>query len=240
MTTRRPVVLGLVTAVLAHVSVGALAQSPPPPRVTASPSSLDFRWQRTSLALTLKNTSSGSVTVQIESNVAWASPAVEQVTLAGFESKTVAINASRAGLASGTYAGQLTLQEQTSPSPPPTSVDLSIIACRDVATFVGKSDTEKFQAALDSDEPCILVSVKNNGAPWIVGPLTLTRSNKQIYFESGVVVQAKSGAFAKQDDCLLKVNQVTDLVLEGDPNVARPVLRMLRDEYIDGGSGDIV
>ncbi len=86
--------------------------------------------------------------------------------------------------------------------------------------------TASLQAALDSGVPRLVVP--NMGTPWIVHPIHL-RSNQEIEFEDGVVVEAIKDGFHGRKDSLFNGLNVSNVVLRGS-NV---VWRMHKRDYQD-------
>ncbi len=84
--------------------------------------------------------------------------------------------------------------------------------------------TKSLQAALDS--PAKRVVVENLGSPWIVTTIRLP-SNKEVVFETGVVIEAKRGEFLGKSDCLFLANGSKNLTLHG-PGAT---LRMHKADY---------
>lgn len=66
--------------------------------------------------------------------------------------------------------------------------------------FDPEDATEALQAAIDSGAPKVVV--ENMGRPWVVSRTINLRSNQEIVFEKGVIVEAKEGAFLGKGDCL--------------------------------------
>ena len=67
--------------------------------------------------------------------------------------------------------------------------------------FDPEESTEALQAAIDSGAEKVIVD--NVGWPWIVDKMTLA-SNQELFFEKGVVVLAKKGAFKGTADALFR------------------------------------
>jgi hypothetical protein len=84
--------------------------------------------------------------------------------------------------------------------------------------------TRSLQATLDS--PAKRVIVDKMAGPWIVTTIRLP-SNKEIVFESGVVVEARRGAFLGKSDCLFLANGSKNLILRGQG----ATLRMHKADY---------
>ena len=90
--------------------------------------------------------------------------------------------------------------------------------------FDREDATKALQAALNSRARRVIVD--HPGHPWVVTPLTL-RGDKEIIFQSGVVVEAKQGKFLGKGDCLLLANGCQHLTLRGKG----ATLRMHKDDY---------
>ncbi len=85
--------------------------------------------------------------------------------------------------------------------------------------------TEALQAAIDSGAPKVVV--ENMGRPWIVSRTINLRSNQEIVFEKGVVVEAKKGAFLGKGDCLFLAALQRNITIIG----YGAVLRMRKLDY---------
>jgi hypothetical protein len=72
--------------------------------------------------------------------------------------------------------------------------------------------TQSMQAAMDCRAKRIVV--EDMGQPWIVTTIQLP-SAKEIVFESGVVVEAKRGAFRGKGDCLFEARGSKNLTVRG-------------------------
>lgn len=84
--------------------------------------------------------------------------------------------------------------------------------------------TAALQAAIDSGAEKVIV--EKMPGPWIVNKIQLA-DNQELFFEPGVVVQAKKGAFRGKADALFSANEKTNLKLIG-PDAT---LQMHRDDY---------
>ncbi len=84
--------------------------------------------------------------------------------------------------------------------------------------------TKALQAALNS--PAKRVVVEEMGRPWIVTTIRLP-SDKEILFESGVVIEAKRGAFLGKGDCLFVASGSRNLTLRGED----ATFRMHKGDY---------
>lgn len=92
--------------------------------------------------------------------------------------------------------------------------------------FDPKEATEALQGAIDSGARKVIV--EDMGSPWVVDEIRL-RSDLELVFEPGVVVQAKRGAFKGTNASLLTAVSAKNLILRG-PGAT---LRMWRDDYDD-------
>ncbi len=90
--------------------------------------------------------------------------------------------------------------------------------------FNAEDATDALQAAIDS--PAAVVVVPFMGDPWIVRPLTL-RSNLELRFEPGVVVEAKRGEYQNTGDSLFDAARCTGVTLRG----YGATLRMHKEDY---------
>ena len=90
--------------------------------------------------------------------------------------------------------------------------------------FDAADSTRFLQAALSSG--AAMVVVDRQASDWVVTCLT-GAPNQKVVFEKGVVVRAKPGEFKGRNDCLLKYNGCTNVVLSG----YGATLRMERAAY---------
>ena len=90
--------------------------------------------------------------------------------------------------------------------------------------FNPEDATRALQAALNS--PAKRVVIEDMGRPWVVTTIRLP-SDKEIVFESGVIVEAKRGEFQGKADCLFVASGSKNLVLRGDG----ATLRMHKSDY---------
>jgi hypothetical protein len=72
--------------------------------------------------------------------------------------------------------------------------------------------TNALQRAIKSKATKIVVP--NTGKPWVVEPIVL-ESNKEITFEEGVVIEAKTGSFLKKTDALFRAVNKKNIILNG-------------------------
>ena len=91
--------------------------------------------------------------------------------------------------------------------------------------FDPEDATEVLQAAIDSGAPKVVI--ENMGRPWIVGRTINLRSNQEIVFEKGVIVEAKKGAFLGKGDCLFLAALQKNITIIG----YGAVLRMRKLDY---------
>ena len=79
--------------------------------------------------------------------------------------------------------------------------------------FDPEDATFALQAAINSGAPKVVVD--NVGKPWIVSRTINLRSDQEIVFEKGVVVEAKQGAFLGKGDCLFLAALQRNITLVG-------------------------
>ena len=91
--------------------------------------------------------------------------------------------------------------------------------------FDPEDATEALQAAIDSDAPKVVI--ENMGRPWIISRTINLRSNQEVVFEKGVVVEAKEGAFLGKGDCLFLAALQRNITIIG----YGAVLRMRKLDY---------
>jgi len=87
--------------------------------------------------------------------------------------------------------------------------------------------TECIQKAIDSHASRVIVP--NIGRPYIVRPLFARSSDQEIFFEPGVILQAKKGEFRDRDEVLLKISGVKNVKLSG----YGATFRMNKKDYQD-------
>jgi len=87
--------------------------------------------------------------------------------------------------------------------------------------------TKVFQEAFDSSAHRVFIP--NLGEPYVVEPLFIKRGNKEIVIEAGVVIRAKKGAFKSTTSCLLRLENVRNVTIQGNG----ATLEMNRMEYRD-------
>jgi hypothetical protein len=108
-----------------------------------------------------------------------------------------------------TAMGVVTAAASASTPPPVGYVDASTFG----GGYNATDATAALQAAINSGNSQIFVP--NKGTPWIVTPLSLTKSNQTILFESGTVVQAKSGSFLGTNEGLFEIVGQSNVTLSG-------------------------
>lgn len=72
--------------------------------------------------------------------------------------------------------------------------------------------TKALQSAINSGAQKVIV--EDMGTPWIVEPIQLA-SDQEVFFEKGVVVQAKRGSFKGTGDCLFTASVKKNVTLTG-------------------------
>ncbi len=90
--------------------------------------------------------------------------------------------------------------------------------------YCPNESTGALQSAIDSGAKEVIV--RKMPGPWIVDQIQLA-DNQELFFEPGVVVQAKRGAFRGRSDSLLTAWNRTNVTLTG----YGATLRMHRDDY---------
>jgi hypothetical protein len=90
--------------------------------------------------------------------------------------------------------------------------------------FDPADSTLALQTAIDSGARKVIV--ENVGRPWVVTPIQLA-SNQELYFEPGVEIVARRGAFKGANDCLFSATLKENVILRG----YGANLRMWRDDY---------
>lgn len=91
--------------------------------------------------------------------------------------------------------------------------------------FDQKDSTRFLQAAINSRAKKVVVS--NMGHDWVITPITLA-SDQEIFFEPGVVVTAKKGAFHGTHDSLFKAMDTKNITIGG----YGATLRMQKQDYM--------
>lgn len=90
--------------------------------------------------------------------------------------------------------------------------------------FDPEDSTEYMQAAINSGASRVIIP--DMGQDWIVRPITL-RSNQELFFEEGAVVQAKKGEFHGRTDSLFTGRDVENVIFRG----YGATLRMHKEDY---------
>jgi polygalacturonase len=90
--------------------------------------------------------------------------------------------------------------------------------------FNPEDSTEILQGALDSGASRVVIPFL--GKPWITRPLTL-RSNQTVFFEPGVIIEAKRGEFLGKSQSLFTMDQGENLSLQG----YGATFRMHKEDY---------
>jgi len=85
--------------------------------------------------------------------------------------------------------------------------------------------TRALQAAIDSGARKVVV--ENLGTPWIVNPIRLA-GDQEVFFEKGVVVEAKRGGFKGTNDCLFTAVLKKNVTLNGEG----ATFRMWKKDYL--------
>jgi len=88
--------------------------------------------------------------------------------------------------------------------------------------FDAEDSTRFMQAAIDSGAKKVVVDARR----WIVLPLR-GRSNQEIFFEDGAVVEAKKGGYLGKDDCVFSFPACSNVVIGG-----KGTIRMHHDDYL--------
>lgn len=96
--------------------------------------------------------------------------------------------------------------------------------------FDTEDATQAVQDAIDSG--AARVFVPNVGRPWIVRPLRL-KDNVELLLADGVELVAKSNAYRRNTDCLLRADNCESVTIRSWP-LGKAELRMLKDEYTEG------
>jgi hypothetical protein len=96
------------------------------------------------------------------------------------------------------------------------------------AAFNATDATQGLQAAIDGASGGRVI-VRNMGSPWYISAPIILRSNQEVIFEDGVVVEAKAGAFLSTEDPLFKAREVSNVRLVGR-GIAK--FKMRRADYL--------
>ena len=78
--------------------------------------------------------------------------------------------------------------------------------------FDSEDTTRYLQAAIDSGAKKVIVP--NMGRDWVVTPI-VPASHQELFFEPGVVVMAKKGAFRRRHDALIRARNTRHMTLTG-------------------------
>ncbi|TAF30474.1 MAG: right-handed parallel beta-helix repeat-containing protein [Cytophagales bacterium] len=93
--------------------------------------------------------------------------------------------------------------------------------------------TSVIQNAFNSTVDTVII--QNVGQPWVVQPLFIRRDNLTVIFEPGVIIQAKSGAFATSSLCLLSVGNGHPIIVKNVNLIGYgATFKMLKPEYTFG------
>ncbi len=88
--------------------------------------------------------------------------------------------------------------------------------------FDAEDSTRFLQAAIDSGAKKVVVDARH----WVTRPLR-GRSNQEIFFEDGAVVEAKKGAYLDKNDCVFVFPGCSNVVIGGNATI-----RMHHDDYL--------
>ena len=88
--------------------------------------------------------------------------------------------------------------------------------------------TKCLQVAINSRAKVVRVDRQNSA--WIISRTIHLRSDQEVVFEDGVVVQAKRGCFKGITDSLFRAKYTTNTVIRGE---GKAVLRMCMPDYLD-------
>jgi len=91
--------------------------------------------------------------------------------------------------------------------------------------FDPEDATKALQCAIDSGAKKVIVS--NMGKPWVVSKTINLRSDQEVVFEEGVIVEAKRGAFLGKGECLFLAALQKNITLIG----YGATLRMRKQDY---------
>ena len=98
-----------------------------------------------------------------------------------------------------------------------------------IVPYNSSDATSNIQNGINSGADKIILKYQGAGTKWISGPLTL-KSNIEIFLESGVILEAKSGAFPGVSTPLMKGVDVSNFKITG----YGATVRMLINEYTSG------
>ena len=98
-----------------------------------------------------------------------------------------------------------------------------------LSDFITSTHTKAFYDSMLSSTDTIIIN--NISEPWIFEPITLRNlKNKVIFFEKGIVIEAKKDSYPRTIDALWKFIDCTDINIIGNHST----MRMNKDEYTDG------
>lgn len=96
----------------------------------------------------------------------------------------------------------------------------------DISQWTGVDDTAYIQEMLDNYEILLFPSVEGS---WVTEPLFIQKSNREIYFQAGAVLEAKEGSFLGRSDSLITFENVENISIYGLGEGA--VMKMHRKDY---------
>ena len=100
--------------------------------------------------------------------------------------------------------------------------------------------TSALQAAID-DPNADRIVVRDTGSPWLISRQIELRSNKEIVFEAGSVVQAKPGSFTANDRAMIVGYDIQNIKLIGQgTGENKATLKMNKEEYNSNQFGHVV
>lgn len=94
--------------------------------------------------------------------------------------------------------------------------------------FDANDSTYAIQSAINSGAKKVVVPYV--AVPWTVGPIWLA-SNQELVLEPGVIIAAKKGQFHGLNDCLMRGQKVSNVLISG----YGATLRMRREDYLSAG-----
>jgi len=97
-------------------------------------------------------------------------------------------------------------------------------------TYNSTDATNDIQAGLNSGANKVILTYQGAGTKWISGPLEFTQSNVELALESGVVLEAKSGAFTTLTTPFIKAEYKNNIKITG----YNAMIIMLINEYTSG------
>jgi Right handed beta helix region len=107
--------------------------------------------------------------------------------------------------------------------------------------FNGEDATNALRAAIN-DPNADKIIVRNMGKPWLISEtITIAKSNKEIVFEPGVLVQAKSGSFLDNTRPMIRVLSAENIKFIGQgEGENQATLKMNKEEYKSSEFGHIL